>query len=76
MPYLSGISWGKAFVVSFVGINKRSNLIDIRGRGLLMRMFAIVKISFFAFPHAGFSSLVFFNSRNVVEGVATEKIEK
>jgi hypothetical protein len=62
--------------VSFVGIYKRSDLVDIRRRGLLMRMFAVFKISFPTFPHAGLSSMVFFHSRNIVEGVTTEKIDK
>lgn len=73
MPYLSGISWGESFIVSFVDVYKRRDLIDIGGRGLLMRMFTIIKICFLAFTHTSLSSMIFFHSRNVVKGVTTEE---
>lgn len=74
MPYLSGISWSKAFIVGFVDVYKGGDLIDIWRRSLLMRMLSVIKISFFTFTHACLSSMIFFHTRDVVERVAIKFI--
>lgn len=56
--------------MGFVYVDERSDLVNIRRRRFLMGMLTVVKVSFFAFTHAGHSSVIFLHSRDVVKGVA------
>ena len=70
MLYLSGVSWSETFVVGFVYVDERSDLVNIRRRRFLMGMLTVVKVSFFSFTHAGLSPVIFLHARDVVKGVA------
>lgn len=56
--------------MGFVDVYKRGDVVDVRGRGFLVRMFAIIQVSFLPLAHPCLSGLVLFQAWYVVKRIA------
>ena len=69
--YLSVAVGSESLLISLIHVHKRLDVVGVGRRGLVMRMFADIQISFLPVAISRFPTLVLFHAGNLIETIAT-----